>query len=71
MNKQRIALVLFLILSVGGALYFSPLLQSPFIHLSKSIKIVYLDQIEGIQKSFTKHLNQAETISELQEKNRY
>ena len=71
MNKQRIALVLFFILSVGGALYFSPLLQSPFIHLSKSIKIVYLDQIEGIQKSFTKHLNQAETISELQEKNRY
>lgn len=71
MNKQRLTLALFLILSVGGALYFSPFLQSPLIHLSQSIKIVYLDQIAGIQNAFTKHLNQAETITELQEKNRY
>ena len=71
MNKQRLILALFLILGVGGALYFSPLLQSPFLHLSKTIKLVYLGQIEGIQNNFTKHFNQAKTISELEEKNSY
>ncbi|MCX6074438.1 MAG: rod shape-determining protein MreC [Campylobacterales bacterium] len=71
MNKQRLILALFLILGVSGALYFSPLLQSPFLHLSKTIKLIYLGQTEGIQNSFTKHFNQAATITQLEEKNRY
>jgi rod shape-determining protein MreC len=56
---------------MGGALYFSPFLQSPFIHLSKSIKLLYLGQIEEIETYITKHFNQASTIAQLQEKNRY
>ncbi len=71
MNKQRISLTFLLLACVGGALYFSPFLQTPFIHLSQSIKIAYLNQIQGIQNSFTKHLAQAQTITELQQRNRY
>ena len=71
MNKQRLTVSLFFILMMGGALYFSPFLQSPFIHLSKFIKLAYLKQIEEIQNGVTKHFNQAVTIAQLQEKNRY
>lgn len=71
MNKQRISLTFLLLACVGGALYFSPFLQTPFIHLSQTIKISYLNQIQGIQNSFTKHLAQAQTITELQQRNRY
>jgi len=71
MNKQRLIIALFLILIMGGALYFSPFLQSPFLHLSKSIKLLYLKQIEMVQNGFIHHFNQAATITKLEEKNRY
>jgi len=71
MNKQRISLTLLLLACVGGALYFSPFLQTPFIHLSHNIKIAYLDQIQGFQNSITKHVSQEKTITQLQQRNRY
>jgi rod shape-determining protein MreC len=71
MNKQRLTLALFLLLSVGGALYFSPFLQSPFLHLSKAIKIIYLNQVETIQSVILKHISQEKTILTLQQRNQY
>ncbi len=71
MNKQRLTLALFLLLSVGGALYFSPFLQSPFLHLSKAIKITYLNQIEAVQSAISRHISQKKTIQELQQRNQY
>ncbi|MDD4856125.1 MAG: rod shape-determining protein MreC [Sulfuricurvum sp.] len=71
MNKQRLSLILLLLACVGGALYFSPFLQTPFIHLSQAIKIAYLDQIQGFQNSLTKHISQEKTITELQQRNHY
>ncbi|MBV5334172.1 MAG: rod shape-determining protein MreC [Sulfuricurvum sp.] len=71
MNKQRLSLTLLLLACVGAALYFSPFLQTPFIHLSQSIKTTYLNQIQGFQNSLTKHFSQEKTITELQQKNRY
>ncbi len=71
MNKQRFLIALFLIIGVMGALYFSPFLQSPLIHLSKSIKLFYLKQTEKIQNGFIQHFDQAATIVELEKKNRY
>lgn len=71
MNKQRFFFSLFLLAFVGGALYFSPFLQTPFIHLSHSIKIGYLDQIQGIQASIEKHISQEKTILQLQQRTKH
>jgi rod shape-determining protein MreC len=71
MNKQRLWLTLFFIGCVSGALYFSPFLQSPFIKLSQSIKLVYLNQIQRIDQSITEHIDQKNTIIRLQRENRY
>ncbi|OYZ57596.1 MAG: hypothetical protein B7Y17_06325, partial [Sulfuricurvum sp. 24-42-5] len=71
MNKQRISLTLFFAGCVGGALYFSPFLQSPFLKLSQSIKLVYLNQIQSFNQSVTEHVNQKNTILRLQRENRY
>lgn len=71
MNKQRISLTLFFAGCVGGALYFSPFLQSPFLKLSQSIKLVYLNQVQSFNQSVTEHVNQKNTILRLQRENRY
>lgn len=71
MNKQRISLTLFFLVCVSGALYFSPFLQSPFLKLSHSIKLVYLNQTQSFTQSVTEHLNQKNTIIKLQRENRY
>lgn len=71
MNKQRLSFTLFFALCVSGALYFSPLLQSPFVYLSHSIKLTYLHQLEAIQTNVSKHFAQKETITQLQKQNRY
>ncbi|MDD2829940.1 MAG: rod shape-determining protein MreC [Sulfuricurvum sp.] len=71
MNKQRLNLTFFFALTIGGALYFSPLLQSPFIHLSQTIKLAYIHQVESIKTAISKHISQADTIAELQNQNRY
>lgn len=71
MNKQRLALTLFFVGCVSGALYFSPFLQAPFLKLSQTIKLTYLDQIQSFNQSMTEHLNQKNTILKLQRENRY
>ncbi len=71
MNKQHISLTLFFAGCVGGALYFSPFLQSPFLKLSQSIKLVYLNQVQSFTQSVTEHINQKNTILRLQRENRY
>lgn len=71
MNKQRVTLTLFFVGCVSGALYFSPFLQSPFLKLSQTIKLGYLDQIEQFNQSVQEHVNQKNTIIRLQRENRY
>lgn len=71
MNKQHISLTLFFAGCVSGALYFSPFLQSPFLKLSQSIKLVYLNQVQSFNQSVTEHVNQKNTILRLQRENRY
>lgn len=71
MNKQRLLIALFLLITLGGVISFSPFLQSPFIQLSHSLKLGYLNQLQHIDDAFTAHFNQAKTISELQKKNRF
>ncbi|HEX5623795.1 MAG TPA: rod shape-determining protein MreC [Sulfuricurvum sp.] len=71
MNKQRFTLTLFFIGCVSAALYFSPFLQSPFLKLSSAIKLAYLNQIERFQQTVTEHIDQKNTIIQLQRQNRY
>lgn len=71
MNKNRLTLLIVIALSIGGAIYFSPFLQSPFILLSQKIKLLYVDQVESLKNSVSKHYAQANTIEQLQRKNRY
>lgn len=71
MNKNRLSSLFIIALLVGGAIYFSPFLQSPFIYLSQNIKLLYLDQLASLNNSVTKHFYQAQTIDRLQQQNRY
>lgn len=71
MNKQRLSLTLFFVGCVSGALYFSPFLQFPFLKLSQTIKIAYLDQVQRFNQSVAEHVNQKNTIIKLQRENRY
>lgn len=71
MNKQRFTLTLFFVGCVSGALYFSPFLQAPFLKLSQTIKLTYLDQIQSFNQTVTEHINQKNTILKLQRENRY
>ncbi|MDP2076562.1 MAG: rod shape-determining protein MreC [Sulfuricurvum sp.] len=71
MNKQHISLTLFFVGCVSGALYFSPFLQSPFLKLSHSIKLIYLNQVHSFNQTVTEHFNQKNTILRLQRENRY
>lgn len=71
MNKQKIFLALFLALSVGGALYFTNLLQSPILYLTHAFKSTYLDAVESVQNGIEEHFYQQVTIINLREKNLY
>jgi rod shape-determining protein MreC len=71
MNKQHFTLTLFFVGCVSGALYFSPFLQTPFLKLSQTIKLTYLNQIQSFNQSVTEHINQKNTILKLQRENRY
>lgn len=71
MNKQRFAFIFAIIIAMGGALYFSPLLQSPFSTLSIKIKTLYLDNLQALNKTYQRHLEQANTITKLQRQNAY
>ena len=71
MNKQSLTLAAFLALAVGGALYFTNILQSPMIRLTLAIKSGYLDTLEMIQETVEEHFDQQQEIIALREKNRY
>ncbi|MFZ2968250.1 MAG: rod shape-determining protein MreC [Sulfuricurvum sp.] len=71
MNKYRISLLFFLVVSVSGAIYLSPFLQTPFAYLSRSIQVGYLNQIQGFHDTLSHHLDQEQTIIALQKQNRY
>ncbi len=71
MNKQRLIFILALFVGISGALYFSPLLQSPFLNLSTTIKITYLNQIKALNDSYSKHISQSQTIAYLQRRNAF
>lgn len=71
MNKQKLFLALFLAALVGGALYFTDILQSPIIRLNLALKTAYLETIESIGNRIDEHFFQQHTIIELREKNRY
>lgn len=71
MNKQRFTLTLFFVGCVSGALYFSPFLQAPFLKLSQTVKLAYLNQIQSFDQFLIEHLNQKNTILKLQRENRY
>jgi len=71
MNKQTLAILALLALLVGGALYFTPLLQSPVIHLNLALKSSYRDSVESIQHTVDEHFNQQATVQDLRQKNRF
>lgn len=71
MNKQTLSIALLLALAVGGALYFTNLLQSPIVRLTLTIKSTYHDAIENIQNTIDEHFNQQSTIIDLRQKNYY
>lgn len=69
MNKSRLYLILFFSASIGGALYFSPFLQSPIVTLNHLLKSAYLTQIERVNHFIDEHFNQQATIIDLRKKN--
>ncbi len=69
MNKSRLYLILFLSASIGGALYFSPFLQSPIVTLNHALKSAYLTQLERTDNFIDEHFNQQATIIDLRKKN--
>ncbi|MDD3597161.1 MAG: rod shape-determining protein MreC [Sulfuricurvum sp.] len=71
MNKQTISLALFLAVLVGGALYFTNILQSPILRLNLMLKASYHNVTETIENSISEHFNQQATIIDLREKNSF
>ena len=71
MNKQSLFLAALLAVLVGGALYFTNLLQSPIIYLNLALKTSYHNTIESIEHGIDEHFNQQTTIQDLRQKNRY
>jgi rod shape-determining protein MreC len=71
MNKQTLSISFFLALVVGGSLYFTNALQSPFIHLTHTVKSSYLSSVESIQNAIEEHFEQQSTIIRLHQQNRY
>lgn len=71
MNKQTLSIAALLAILVGGALYFTNLLQSPIIHLNLALKTSYHNATESIQHAIDEHFNQQATIIDLRQKNRF
>jgi len=71
MNKQSLFLAALLAVLVGGALYFTNLLQSPIIHLNLALKTYFHDSVESVENGIDEHFNQQATIQDLRQKNRY
>ncbi len=71
MNKQKLFFALLLIVAVGGALYFTGLLQSPILRMTHVVKSSYLDAVETIRHTVEEHFNQQAAIASLRSKNRF
>lgn len=71
MNKLNLPALFFLAALVGGTLYFTNLLQSPFIRLTLALKTGYLKSVESIENQVDEHFSQQRTIIDLRAKNRY
>ncbi|MBD3799278.1 rod shape-determining protein MreC [Sulfuricurvum sp.] len=71
MNKNSLLIGGLLALAVGGALYFTNLLQSPIIYLNLSLKIAYKNTLESIQNGIDEHFRQQATIIDLRRKNQF
>lgn len=68
MNKGLFSFFLIFVALLVGALYFSNIIQSPFITALNSIKSNYHSSVEFIEKQLVKHFYQASHITELEEK---
>ncbi len=68
MNKGLFGFFLTFIALLVGALYYTNLIQSPFISLLNSIKVNYHNATELVQTTINKHFFQAKYIAELEEK---
>lgn len=71
MNKRSLFIGALLALGVGGALYFTNLLQSPIIYLNLSLKTAYKNTLESFQNGIDEHFRQQATIIDLRRKNRF
>ncbi len=68
MNKGLLSFFSIFIALLVGALYYTDLIQSPFISALNSIKSTYRDSTEFIQRTIDKHFFQARHISELEDR---
>lgn len=71
MNKQSLLWGAIVALVIGGALSFSPMLQSPLVVSSNAFKLGYAHLREGIGNGFEEYLAQQQTIETLRAQNRH
>jgi len=65
MNKSLIGFFLLLIALFIGAMYYSKLIQAPFLSASNDIKVLYLNSISYIENSIQKYTFQTQHIQNL------
>jgi len=68
MNKELFSFFLIFFALFVGALYYTNIIQSPFISALNSLKSTYHDSVEFVEETVEKHLFQAQHIQELNEK---
>ncbi len=68
MNKELFSFLFISISLVIGALYYTNIIQAPFIESLNYIKKSYIDTLEFTQKKLYKHFNQANEIEILHDK---
>jgi len=68
MNKGLFSFFLLFIALFLGALYYTNIIQAPFISALNNIKINYHNSVEFVQKQVERHFFQAEHISALEDK---
>lgn len=68
MNKGLLSFFLIFTALIMGALYYTDIIQSPFISVLNKIKTNYHASSEYVEKQIQKHLYQAKHIEELNEK---
>jgi rod shape-determining protein MreC len=66
MNKELLSFFLIFVVLFVGAMYYTNIIQEPFISALNSIKSTYHDSVEYSSKKIDKHFFQAEHIAELE-----